>query len=285
MELRKAVFAGSWYPRRASDCQNEIDGFLAGQEKVCAPGEHWMGGIVPHAGWYYSGRIACRTIACLKDPQPVDLVVVFGMHLHASSANQMMPDGAWDTPLGTLPVAGDLAAALMQHFDFQLESPGRFTQDNTVELQLPFIKHLLDPAEFLAIGVPPAPRSIQIGRAVVDWARENNKRLRLIGSTDLTHYGPNYGFAPHGTGAAGLKWVREQNDRRVIEAMLAMDAEKVIQEGLENHNACCSGAAATAIAAARHAGATRAESVAYATSYDIIPDDSFVGYAGIIFGP
>ena len=284
MELRKAAFAGSWYPRRASDCENEIQGFLADGEKVCNPEDRWIAGIVPHAGWYYSGRIACRTIACLKDVEPIDLVVIFGMHLQRGSANHMMPEGAWETPLGVLHVAGDLASALMQQFQFQLESPYRFVQDNTVELQLPFVKHLLDPAEILAIGVPPTETSLQIGRAVVDWAKEKKKRLKIIGSTDLTHYGPNYGFSPQGTGIQAVNWVREQNDRKAIDAMLAMNPEKMVEEGQRNQNACCTGAAAAAIAAACHAGATRAETIAYATSYDIIPDESFVGYAGIVYG-
>jgi MEMO1 family protein len=284
MGLRKAAFAGSWYPRRASDCENEIRGFLADGGKACNSGGPWLAGIVPHAGWYYSGRIACRTIACLKDVEPIDLVVVFGMHLHRESANYMMPEGQWETPLGVMPVAGDLAGALMQQFDFHLESPDRFVQDNTVELQLPFIKHLLDPVEFLALGVPPTSTSLQIGRAVVDWAREKKKRLKVIGSTDLTHYGPNYGFTPQGDGPQAVNWVRNHNDRQVIDAMLAMDPEKVVAQGLENQNACCAGAAAAAIAAARHAGATRSLPIAYATSYDIIPDNSFVGYAGIVYG-
>jgi hypothetical protein len=80
-----------------------------------------------------------------------------------------------------------------------------------------------------------------------------------------------------------LDWVRNENDRRVIEAMLAMDPDKVISEALANYNACCSGAAATAIAAAKRLGAGNAETIAYATSYDKSPGDSFVGYAGIVF--
>jgi AmmeMemoRadiSam system protein B len=77
--------------------------------------------------------------------------------------------------------------------------------------------------------------------------------------------------------------VRNKNDRRVIDLMLDMDAEKVISEALASHNACCAGAAATAIEAAKLLGANRAESIAYATSYDKSPGDSFVGYVGIVF--
>jgi AmmeMemoRadiSam system protein B len=65
--------------------------------------------------------------------------------------------------------------------------------------------------------------------------------------------------------------------------MLEMNPGKVIKEALSNDNACCAGAAATAISAAKELRASRAELVTYTTSYDISPSDSFVGYAGIIF--
>jgi hypothetical protein len=99
----------------------------------------------------------------------------------------------------------------------------------------------------------------------------------------LTHYGFNYGFTSHGTGASAGQWVKAENDRRIIEAMLAMRPEAVIDEANTSHNACCAGAAATAIASALQLGATRAEKLAYATSYDKSPGDSFVGYVGIVF--
>ena len=65
--------------------------------------------------------------------------------------------------------------------------------------------------------------------------------------------------------------------------MIAMEPERVITEALSNQNACCAGAAATAIAAAKELGAKQAEEIAYATSYDKNPGDSFVGYTGIVF--
>ena len=104
-----------------------------------------------------------------------------------------------------------------------------------------------------------------------------------MGSTDLTHYGPNYGFTGHGGGTAAVAWVKEDNDRRFIDAALAMDPDEVIKGGLHRQNACCSGAAAAAIQAARHLGVSRGVLMAYTTSYDKMPGDSFVGYAGIAY--
>ena len=65
--------------------------------------------------------------------------------------------------------------------------------------------------------------------------------------------------------------------------MIEMDEGGVIGESLTNHNACCAGAAASAISAVKTLGANRAEKITYLTSYDIRPDTSFVGYVGILF--
>lgn len=284
MNSRNAVFSGSWYPRQATDCEKQIRDFLARPVESPPQGHRWVAGIVPHAGWYYSGQIACQVINMLKEDEPIDLVVIFGMHLHPGSPNYIMPYGSWETPFGDLPVAEELARTLLTRFDFHEENPSNFLEDNTVELQMPFVKYLLDPETVLAVGVPPAKQSFEIGQAIIHWADQKGLRVKIIGSTDLTHYGMNYGYAPKGTGKTALDWVRNDNDRQVIDAMLAMKPEKVLSEATQNQNACCAGAAATAIASAQNLGATVSHMLAYATSYDKSPGESFVGYAGILFG-
>ncbi len=282
-KLRRAVFAGSWYPSSPLECEKEINGFLAEGKQIDLPAGERIGGIVPHAGWYFSGSIACNVINCLKSDEPPDVLVVFGMHLHPDAPCVMMAEGAWQTPFGEIYVDEQLAGELTRQFAVTLESPTQFTQDNTIELQLPFIKYFFEDARIVAMGVPPARSSLAIGRAVVEAAHRLNLRIKVIGSTDLTHYGPNYGFVSEGTGSKAVDWVRHQNDRRIIDLMLDMDAEKVIEEALTSQNACCAGAAAAAIETAKHLNAQRAESIAYATSYDKNPADSFVGYVGILF--
>jgi MEMO1 family protein len=283
MKVRKSVFSGSWYPGDAAGCEREIKGFLKEYSTKIIAQRDLTGGIVPHAGWYFSGSIACNVIHCLKDEEPPDAFVIFGMHLHTRSPSYIMTDGSWETPFGEIEIEKLLAGALVEQFTFQIETAENYTQDNTIELQLPFIKYFFEDTKIVPIGVPPVQESLEIGKAVADISQRLGLRVKVIGSTDLTHYGMNYGFVSHGTGPAALDWVRNENDRRVIEAMLAMDPDKVISEALANQNACCSGAAATAIAAAKRLGSDKAETIAYATSYDKSPGDSFVGYAGIVF--
>ncbi|MBW2237984.1 MAG: AmmeMemoRadiSam system protein B [Deltaproteobacteria bacterium] len=283
MNVRKSIFSGSWYPDNASACEKEIQGFLKEYATETLSERTFTGGIVPHAGWFFSGSIACNVIHCLQDENPPDVFVIFGMHLHSGSPAYIMTDGAWETPFGAIQIEKQLAGELAEKFAFEIETADRFTQDNTIELQLPFIKYFFEDAKIVPIGAPPTKKSLEIGKAVVDMSIRMGLQVKVIGSTDLTHYGPNYGFTSQGTGPSAVNWVRNKNDRSVIDAMLAMDPEKVIKEGLAHQNACCSGAAATAIAAAKQLGAQQGETLTYATSYDKSPGSSFVGYVGIVF--
>ncbi|MDM8544436.1 AmmeMemoRadiSam system protein B [Desulfococcaceae bacterium HSG9] len=281
MRTRKALFSGSWYPGNASECERQIKAFIKETQPVISD-RQLTGGIVPHAGWFFSGEIACNVIHQLKSDDPPDVLIVFGMHLHSGSSNYIMTQDAWETPFGTIEIESQLAGVLANKFSFEIETAEHFHQDNTIELQLPFIKYFFPDAKIVPIGVPPNDTAVKIGRAAAVTASELGLKTKVIGSTDLTHYGANYGFTSHGTGSQAVEWVRNENDRGIIDAMLAMDSSQVIREARENQNSCCSGAVAATLAAAKQLGAEKAEMNAYATSYDKSPGDSFVGYVGIV---
>ncbi len=283
MDVRKAVFSGSWYPASPSECENEIKRFMKEAVPASTPGNKLTGGIVPHAGWYFSGSIACNVIQCLQDKTPVDTFIIFGMHLHPGSPSYLMKKGAWETPFGEVLIDEAIAEELSGRFSFKIEKPGDYTRDNTIELQLPFVKYFFENTKIVPMGVPPSDEALRIAKAAADISKQLGLRVKVLGSTDLTHYGLNYGFEPKGSGKTAVTWVRENNDRRVIDAMLAMDPERVIREALTNQNACCAGAAASAIATAKELGAQQAEEIIYATSYEKSPGSSFVGYVGIVF--
>ncbi|MBN2323714.1 MAG: AmmeMemoRadiSam system protein B, partial [Spirochaetes bacterium] len=48
-------------------------------------------------------------------------------------------------------------------------------------------------------------------------------------------------------------------------------------------NACCPGAVCAAIGAVKAGGVKKGVLVTYTTSYDVRPDSSFVGYAGVVY--
>jgi AmmeMemoRadiSam system protein B len=282
MATRRADFSGSWYPARAADCEKMIEEFSR-SAPLCPSDTGKAGGIVPHAGWVYSGAVAVSVIKCLSEEPCPETVIIFGRHLHPSSPNYLMKEGDWATPFGNLEIDNDLGEKLSEEFSFRIETADRYEQDNTIELQLPFIRYFFPETKILPMGLPPNTASLKIGERAAELAESMGRKIMVLGSTDLTHYGSNYGFTPKGTGETAVRWVKEENDRRLVDLIVRMDSEGVIHEALRNHNACCSGAVAAAVAAATRLGARRAETLVYSTSYDVRPDQSFVGYVGAVF--
>ena len=286
MDTRKPVFAGSWYPGKAAECEKLIQEFLADERFNVQPNTGYVGGIVPHAGWVFSGSLACNVIAGLQAKEITnkpDTIVVFGMHLPPNVSGYIMAEGAWETPFGELMIDEEMARPIAEQFALTVETASRFTPDNTIELQLPLVKYFFPEAKLVPIGPPAASTAMDIGAKVSKMAESAGKSIKIIGSTDLTHYGPNFGFTPAGKGREAYTWVKDKNDRQVIDAMLDMAPETVIKEGLSNHNACCPGAAAAAITAVKSLGAQKARFVGYSSSYEYSPGDTFVGYGGVLF--
>lgn len=284
MPTRRADFAGSWYPGSERECRRAIEAFS--REGVPCPdlSAQALGGVVPHAGWMFSGKIACNVIQCLTHQPHPDTCIIFGRHQRPGGQNYLMAEGSWDTPIGKLDVDEELTTRLSQVYDFKVETTKTYEQDNTIELQLPFLSYFSPRIKIVPLGLPPMDHSLAIATKAAEISKALGRKTIVLGSTDLTHYGYNYGFTPKGEGDGALSWVRETNDGRIVDLMLSMDGAAVIKEALKSHNACCPGAVGAAIEAAKALGATRAEKILYATSYDVRPDQSFVGYVGILFG-
>ncbi|WP_300461694.1 AmmeMemoRadiSam system protein B [Desulfobacula sp.] len=281
MEKKRMAFAGSWYPAAADACEASIQGFL--KEKNGPLAGRFMGGIVPHAGWYYSGSIACRVIASLQSDDKIDTIVLFGAHMHRQSEPFILSHGAIETPFGDMEVDRELADKICGGISIRQRPPHKFPDDNTLELQYPFIKYFYPDVKIVVCGVAPSFFAGIIGSMVVAEAQQLSKNIRVIGSTDMTHYGPDFGFTPAGTGNRAVEWVTTENDRAAIQAMMEMDPSTIVAEGLDHQNMCCAGAAAATAAACKNLGAVKAVELDYATSFEKSAAESFVGYSGLLY--
>lgn len=280
MSRRMRSLPRGWYPVDKKECQGEIESFLEGWTPSVSL-KVVRGGIVPHAGWYFSGKLAARVFHLLKSKGKADLVVVYGGHLGPDDLPRMVMESSWETPFGDMEMDTEFARSLMKRIEVKPES--QTSGDNTIEIQLPMVKYFFPDSKLLAIRSPSSLKAEALGDEVARLANEKGMSILAIGSTDLTHYGPNYGHVKKGTGPSALKWVRGENDKGFIDCALKMDAKGLIRHANENDSACSGGAAASAIATCNILGAEKGNLIDYYTSYDIMPDESFVGYAGIIY--
>ena len=76
----------------------------------------------------------------------------------------------------------------------------------------------------------------------------------------------------------------------MLDLVEAMDAEAIVPEATQHHNACGAGAVAATVAACKALGARRGVCLEYDNSYTITHrkypwelDDTTVGYAAVVF--
>ena len=132
---------------------------------------------------------------------------------------------------------------------------------------------------------PPRAHPVKLGTKLAEMI--GKRPVAAIASTDFTHYGDVYQFTPAGRGAQAHEWMR-QNDRRLIDRALGLEAEAIVPEARSHHNACGPGALAAAVAYARTRGASHGTLLEHTDSHSVegSSEESFataVGYAGIIF--
>lgn len=278
MNVRRRMLPIGWYPGTAKECEREISHFLRGFE---APEGKWVAGVAPHAGWGFSGRASAKVTRTLSSGGPVDRVVIFGGHLPGGYGPIAYMEEAWETPFGP--------QILDAHVTYSLVNGGhaspveRGFSDNTVEIQLPMVRYFFPESKVIALHSPSSEKAFDLARNVKSLLDENGLKSVFIGSADLTHYGPNYGFVPKGTGASSLRWVKEENDRTLIEKAIKMEAVELIRDAAIRQNTCSAGPIASVIEIARLNGINLGRLLDYYTSYDILPGPSFVGYAAIVY--
>ncbi|MFO0971998.1 MAG: AmmeMemoRadiSam system protein B [Phycisphaerae bacterium] len=82
------------------------------------------------------------------------------------------------------------------------DEPGPHQFEHSIEVQVPFLQARLEALRIVPIMVPPTPDAARLKarrRTGLPGARRD---AIVLGSSDLTHYGPNYDFSPHGVGEA-----------------------------------------------------------------------------------
>ncbi len=288
--IRKPAVAGQFYSASRSGCLAEIEDCLPKSPfSVELPGPI-RAGIVPHAGWVFSGDLAAAVFQAVRRVNgSVDTFVLFGAsHRYGSGLPAVYDKGAWETPLGLAHVDEELAAQILSCGGSA--KPAAHHGEHSIEVQIPFIQYLFPNAQIVPILMPLSGGEVQfganVGRLLVSL---QNKKVVCIASTDLTHYGPRYGFCPQGIGPSAIDWAHQVNDRRFIDLALQMKADQIVPTACEDQSACGPAAVAALIAAAKAMGAPRGILLAHTNSRRIMlqkfrqhSEDS-VGYAAIVF--
>ncbi|MCX5655774.1 MAG: AmmeMemoRadiSam system protein B [Planctomycetota bacterium] len=291
MMVREPVVAGRFYPATREECLRHIAALMPKTPFEGGP-ERPVAGIVPHAGWFFSGETALAVLGAISAKRTPKTFVIFGaVHTGGVRHSAVFPSGGWQTPLGLAQIDERLAGEILARgTGLVADDPQAHEDEHSIEVQVPLVQHLAPEAKIVPIAVLPDEKAAAVGRLVGEVIRSLGADAVCLGSTDLTHYGSPYGFTPMGHGEAGVRWMRQENDRRMLDLMAALDADAVVAEARTHWNACGAGAVAATLAAARQLGAARGHVVRYTTSYDVMRErtgrtdaEAAVGYGGVVF--
>ncbi len=289
MNIRTPVRAGSFYEGSTASCRRHARELIQAVDlPEDLPGRLY-GGLVPHAGWMFSGALSAETLVALDAAGGLETAVLLGAdHVGTAQLGEVYDSGLWRTPLGEVEIDEELAAAVLEDSRHFRANPGAHDQEHSLEVQIPLLQEIAGTARILPIAVGPADGATKIGASLGETIARVRPGAVVIGSTDLTHHGGHFGN-PGGLGREGVRWA-EKNDRRMLDLIEALDAESVVPEARARQNACGAGAIAATLAAVKQLGATEARLLDYTNSYRIIHerygqanDDTTVGYASVVF--
>jgi AmmeMemoRadiSam system protein B len=261
---REPAVAGRFYDDDPRALAREVDGFLSARSAPAAA----KGVVVPHAGYVYSGAIAGSVYARVAVPARV--VVLGPNHTGLGRPLALWPaGGAWRTPLGSVPVSGELTEALAAAPGVELDRAAHL-REHSLEVQLPFLQRARADVEIaaLCLGALDARECERVGRAVAAAARASG--ALVVASSDMSHYIP---------AAVAL-----EKDGLAIDRIVALDPVGLHATVRRERISMCGVIPATVMLfAARELGATRAELVRYGSSGDVSGDmQHVVGYAALL---
>lgn len=266
--VRRAAVAGLCYPAEPAALRDTIER-LASRSQPRIPG---AGAVVPHGGYRYSGAVAGQTLGRVVIPRRC--VILAPNHTGCGPAWSLMPEGAYATPLGEVPIDEALAQAFMEACPLVEADRLAHRGEHAVEVELPFLQ-VLGPEDLtivpIVIGSEQADEAERVAQALAGCLARETEPVLVVASADLSHYEPRDAVAA--------------KDAKMLEAILACDAAAFLQRMRALRVATCAGApVACLLSTVRRLGASRAELVRYATSAEAGGDpQSATGYAGVVF--
>jgi AmmeMemoRadiSam system protein B len=273
MKVRRAAVAGSWYPGDPERLAAEVDEYLdAAHVAADVPAPRAI--VAPHAGLRYSGPVAAYAYKAARAAGCRAIVLVGPSHFIPFRGVSIWPSGEWETPLGRVTVDEELAAAIAAESREIGERPDAHGREHSLEMQMPFIAHLLPgvPIVPLVMGYQTREAAFALGDAIAravagrDAEDGDTAHVLLVASSDLSHY-------EDARTAAKMDSVIVSHVE-ALEPIALMDALE-----LEPRHACGGGPMVAVLHAARRLGARQSRVLRYADSGDVSGDKtSVVGY-------
>lgn len=274
--IRPPAVAGSFYPAETKELRGLLEECFVssplGPRGAQSSSPSLLGGMVPHAGFIYSGPCAAHFYSSLQ--RDIERVILLGVNHHALGAKAALsPAEYWETPLGKVKVDSDLSETLRNRVHFLQNDERSHSEEHSIEVQLPFLQTVLGEFTFLPISLSHLSEDEcrQLGQAIskeYETDTASGKKTVLIASSDLSHY-----LSPEET---------ERLDQMALRQVLALDPIGLLRTVEEEDISMCGVIPTTVfLFAAKALGSKQARLLKHCHSGDVVPMRGVVGYASV----
>lgn len=275
-QRRTSQIAGTWYPGDPDELRALLERAADDAPRADIPAKlaELVALVVPHAGIIYSGRIAAAAYRLLQGAN-FDAVVLLGPCHRGGVGLAVLPDGAIETPLGTVRIDEELASALADADPSIRAAREPHEQEHSLEVQFPFLQRFLPnvPVVPVLMGTQTPATIAAATRALQQAIAESPRTVLMIASSDLSHY-------------------ESRAEASRLDGMLVRCLEQFDVPGLAQlletnpRHACGGGPMVSVLTAAEALGARGASVLAYGDSGDVTGDtEGVVGYvSAAIYG-
>ncbi len=259
--IRRCGVAGMFYPADPVQLTHMLDAFF----RSARTGGDAKGVASPHAGYIYSGQTSAHAFSAIREGFDGTFILIGPSHRGFPTCVSSIP---WDTPIGPVRTDTDLVARIGLPVDEQAMA---FGNENSLEVQVPFIRYRFPDAAIVAIMMgPQTMREIaMVSGHIISAVRDYAKDVRIVASSDFSHY------------VAADK--AQKDDLFVIEALKDLNVQEFYNR-IQQHRvtACGYGPIGAMVEALRPQGATRCDLISYTTSGEASGDfQQVVGYAAL----
>jgi len=267
--MRPPAVAGYFYPAD----KKELEAMIADWKKdASAQTKNFsLGVVLPHAGYFYSGVVAARTIF---STQLRNTAIILGPnHTGLGLPYSVMTEGSWQTPLGEVEIDSAIAQRIVQGSQFLKTDTLAHDSEHSIEVIVPFLQSVNSFVKIVPIVIAQAPGEIykkighEIARIIIQHHWQN--QLSILASSDMTH------FESHESA--------QRKDFLAIESMIQLDTDELLNRVQEYRISMCGvGPVVIMLEIVKQLGARHGQLIKYQTSGDVTGDrSSVVGYAGL----
>ena len=209
MKTLGSTLAGAWYPgteREIRAVADRWEGAGVADEATPPPSPNVL--VLPHAGWDYSGMTAWRAVRLVRGARFRRVVILAPSHRAWIENRLVAPEaGAVSTPLGEIKVDKEWLDGLELLAPVQ-RNDRIHAAEHSAQIEFPLLQLALGKEFSIAPLILGSFGPDQMGMCARALSKLMDAETLLVVSSDFTHYGDDFSYAPYGTG--GGEKVRER---------------------------------------------------------------------------